>query len=281
MSALRKASLVDGEFSFTQDDFRIIADTLYAASGIALPPSKATLVYSRLGKRLRALGLSCFRDYCAVLDGPDGEQERSALLSALTTNVTRFFREPHHFDALRDQFRRHLGPLAASGGRVRLWSAGCSLGHEPYSIAMTVLSELPNAADLDVRILATDIDPQVIETAKQGRYSEDDLSPVPAEMAARGISRARGQMALTDDVRRLVRFGVLNLHETWPMKGPFDVIFCRNVAIYFDDQTQKRLWSRFGQALTPRGQLYIGHSERAEAPELQPDGLTIYRRRSA
>lgn len=281
MTALRKAALVEGEFTFTQADFRMIADTLYTASGIALPASKATLVYSRLGKRLRALGLNSFSEYCAILDGPDGEAERSALLSALTTNVTRFFREPHHFDALRQQLRHHLGPRAASGGRIRLWSAGCSLGHEPYSIAMTVLAELPNAADLDVRILATDIDPQVIETARRAAYSQDDLKPVPEEMASRTISRAGGQPVLSEDVRRLVRFGVLNLHEAWPMKGQFDVIFCRNVAIYFDDVTQKLLWDRFAQALTPDGRLYIGHSERAESAHLQPDGLTIYRRRAA
>lgn len=284
MTALRKPDaqpLVDGEFPFTLDDFRDIAQLLYADSGIHLQEAKATLVYSRLAKRLRKLGLSSFSDYRALLHGPDGEGERPVLLSALTTNVTRFFREPHHFDALRRQVKQVLAPAARAGGRVRLWSAGCSLGHEPYSIAMSLLAELPEATELDVRILATDIDPQVVDRARAATYSREDVEPVPADLAARWLTKDGDQVRVSDAARKLVSFGVLNLHATWPMKGTFDVIFCRNVAIYFDDETQARLWSRFAERLSPQGRLYIGHSERAETPSLITDGLTVYRRRSA
>jgi chemotaxis protein methyltransferase CheR len=279
MSALRKAeaSLVEGEFAFTQSDFRHIADILYADSGIHLIDAKAPLVYSRLGKRLRQLGLSRFSDYCRLLEGPDGAGERASLLSALTTNVTRFFREPHHFDALKKQVAESLGPIARSGGRVRLWSAGCSNGHEPYSMAMVLLAELPEAADLDVRILATDIDPLVVDRARAGLYSSEDVEPVPHGLASRFVIPEGTGVRMADSLQRLVSFGVLNLHAKWPMKGRFDAIFCRNVAIYFDDETQRRLWTRFAGSLTPDGRLYIGHSERAEVPELQSDGLTIYR----
>lgn len=284
MTALRKPDaqpLVDGEFPFTLDDFRDIAQLLYADSGIHLQEAKATLVYSRLAKRLRKLGLGSFSDYRALLHGPDGEGERPVLLSALTTNVTRFFREPHHFDALRRQVKQVLAPAARAGGRVRLWSAGCSLGHEPYSIAMSLLAELPEATELDVRILATDIDPQVVDRARAATYSREDVEPVPADLAARWLTKDGDQVRVSDAARKLVSFGVLNLHATWPMKGTFDVIFCRNVAIYFDDETQARLWSRFAERLSPQGRLYIGHSERAETPSLITDGLTVYRRRSA
>ncbi|MDZ4054032.1 MAG: protein-glutamate O-methyltransferase [Phenylobacterium sp.] len=279
MSALRKTevSMVEGEFVFTQRDFTLIAGILYEDSGIHLIEAKAPLVYSRLAKRLRQLGLTRFSEYCQLLQGPEGAGERAALLSALTTNVTRFFRESHHFDALRQQVAESLAPIARAGGRVRLWSAGCSNGHEPYSMAMVLLAELPEAADLDVRILATDIDPLVVDRARAGVDSVDDDEPVPRALASRFVVNEDGGVRMADSLRRLVSFGVLNLHAEWPMKGRFDAIFCRNVAIYFDDETQRRLWSRFARSLTPDGRLYIGHSERAEVPELLSDGLTIYR----
>jgi len=157
-----REALVEGEFVFTAEDFRHIAQTLHAHAGIALSEGKAALVYSRLAKRLRVLGLRSFRDYCALIDGVEGVDERQAMMAALTTNVTRFYREPHHFDHLRDKVMPELAAKARAGGRVRLWSAACSNGQEPYSMAMTVLDVLPEAAELDVRILATDIDPNMV-----------------------------------------------------------------------------------------------------------------------
>ena len=276
-----REALVEGEFVFTAEDFRHIAQTLHAHAGIALSEGKAALVYSRLAKRLRVLGLRSFRDYCALIDGAEGVDERQAMMAALTTNVTRFYREPHHFDHLRDKVMPELAAKARAGGRVRLWSAACSNGQEPYSMAMTVLDVLPEAAELDVRILATDIDPNMVAEGAAGVYSDDLLAPVPAASRKHftPVAGAPGRFSADATLRRLVAFKELNLIGDWPMRGRFDVIFCRNVVIYFDDATQERVWGRFTPILNPGGVLYIGHSERVTGPaaqQLQPAGLTTY-----
>ena len=277
------ASLVEGEFALTAEDFRHIAHVLHAHAGIALGEGKAALVYSRLAKRLRALGLRNFREYCSLIEGVDGVDERQAMTAALTTNVTRFFREPHHFDHLRDKVMPKLAERARAGGRVRIWSAACSNGQEPYSIALTVLSVLPEAAELDVRILATDIDPNMIAEGATGIYSEELLEAAPATLWRRHFDRAPGagrdRWSAGAALRRLVAFRELNLIGDWPMKGRFDAIFCRNVVIYFDDATQERVWNRFTPLLNPGGTLYIGHSERVTgtaASRLVTSGLTTY-----
>jgi len=281
-AALAKSSkreiAVPGEYPFTWDDFASIAALMYEISGIHLVEAKATLVYSRLAKRVRALRLPDFAAYCAVVAAPDAADERSAMLSALTTNVTRFYREPHHFDHLSRVRMPQLAEIARAGGRVRLWSAGCSAGHEPYTMAMSVLECLPEADRLDVRILASDIDPQIVNRAAAAQYSDDDVEPVPAPVRSRHMVRSSGGWTVSEQVRKLVSFRTLNLLGDWPMKGRFDVIFCRNVAIYFDEPTQDRLFTRFAEILNEGGQLYIGHSERAAVPALKPDGLTAYRR---
>jgi chemotaxis protein methyltransferase CheR len=276
-----REALVEGEFVFTAEDFRHIAQTLHAHAGIALSEGKAALVYSRLAKRLRVLGLRSFRDYCALIDGVEGVDERQAMMAALTTNVTRFYREPHHFDHLRDKVMPELAAKARAGGRVRLWSAACSNGQEPYSMAMTVLDVLPEATELDVRILATDIDPNMVAEGAAGVYSDDLLAPVPAASRKHftPVAGAPGRFSADATLRRLVAFKELNLIGDWPMRGRFDVIFCRNVVIYFDDATQERVWGRFTPILNPGGVLYIGHSERVTGPaaqQLQPAGLTTY-----
>lgn len=270
-------SLVQGEFAFTARDFDRIRALLHAEAGIFLPEAKATLVYSRLAKRLRHLRLGSFHDYCALISGEGGAPERRELLAALTTNVTRFFREPHHFEHLRRQLAL-WAPRARAGGRLRIWSAGCSTGQEPYSIAMTVLEAIPDAAELDVKILATDIDPVVIARAREGRCAADAAEEIP-DAAHRWLARTGDGWRISGDVRRLITFNELNLMGTWPMRHPFQAIFCRNVAIYFDAPTQARLWSRFADAMTPDGRLYIGHSERSGEPRLESDGLTVYRLR--
>ena len=278
--------LVEGEFLFTEDDFARIAKMLHEDAGIYLPEVKATLVYSRLAKRLRALGLQSFRDYCALLteEGGGGAGERQQMLAALTTNVTRFFREPHHFEHLKTQVLPPLIDHARRGGRVRLWSAACSTGPEPYSMALTVLSLMPEAAKYDLRILATDIDPNVVAEGKRGIYRADAVEPIPNDLRARWMQRTStdGDMAWSvgEDLRKLVAFRELNLVGAWPLKGPFDVIFCRNVVIYFGEETQARVWSRFKPLLTNEGRLYIGHSERLNGPAAAAfisDGLTTYR----
>jgi len=279
---METAAVVDGEFAFTEGDFRKIAAMVHGDAGIALPDTKATLVYSRLAKRLRALGLSSFKDYCVLVAGKDGLDERQKMLAALTTNVTRFFREPHHFEDFASKVLPPLLQRARSGGRVRIWSAACSSGQEPYSAAMTLLSLMPNAGDLDIRILATDIDPNMVVDGRNGVYSENLLAGVSAEHRRRWTTtEASGGVRMADELRALVTFNELNLIGDWPMKGRFDVIFCRNVAIYFEDDTQARLWSRFAPLLQPGGTLYIGHSERIAGPAaalFTPDGVTTYRK---
>jgi chemotaxis protein methyltransferase CheR len=275
------ANVVDGEFAFTEADFRRISAMVHGDAGISLPDSKATLVYSRLAKRLRALGLSSFKDYCALVSGADGLDERQKMLAALTTNVTRFFREPHHFDHLRDRVLPPLLDAARKGGKVRIWSAACSSGQEPFSIAMTILSVMPEAPQHDIKILATDIDPNMVAEGRGATYAPHLLEGVSAEHRRRWTQTTPDGVRMADDARALVTFNELNLIGDWPMKGRFDAIFCRNVAIYFEDETQSRLWSRFAPLTNPNGALYIGHSERIQGPAVsayKPDGVTTYRK---
>jgi chemotaxis protein methyltransferase CheR len=279
----RLEQLVDGEFLFTAEDFRTIAATLHATAGIALPDSKATLVYSRLAKRLRALGLESFRDYCKLVTGEHGLDERQQMIVALTTNVTRFFREPHHFDHLRDRILPPLLAGARRGGQVRIWSAGCSNGQEPYSIAITLLSLMPDAADHDIKILATDIDTKMLAEARAGVYPSQAVEPVPAELRSRWFEREGEAWRVAEPLRRLVTFNELNLIGDWPMRRQFQAIFCRNVLIYFEEETQARVFSRFVPLMSPDARLYIGHSERVCGPaaaQVETDGVTTYRLRS-
>jgi chemotaxis protein methyltransferase CheR len=277
-------SLIEGgEYRLTAEDFRQISAMIYADAGIAMPDHKATLVYSRLAKRLRALGLKNFSQYCELVSSAQGSEERQEMLAALTTNVTRFYREPHHFEHLRTQILPPLIASARKGGRVRLWSSACSSGQEPYSMALTVLSLLPDAAQRDIRILATDIDPNMIATGKAGLYDKNAIEPVPADLRQRWFSPAdgdRSMVQIAEQARALVEFRRLNLIGDWPMQGRFHAIFCRNVAIYFDDPTQGMIWSRMVPLLDPAGALYIGHSERVSGPAerlLRSDGITTYR----
>lgn len=271
-----------GEFGFNRDDFQFIANTLHEDAGIHLPASKASLVYSRLTKRLRMLGLESFRDYCALVGSADGADERSQMISALTTNVTRFFREPHHFDHLKARLIEPLADEVRAGRRIRIWSAGCSSGQEPYSIALSILSHLPDARSFDVRILASDINPHVLQAARRAVYSAEEASSVPPELRRAWTEPLDdGSLRLDEAARGLVTFRPLNLIGAWPMGGAFDAVFCRNVAIYFDKDTQARLWNRFANMLSAEGHLFIGHSERLNGPAEQrfrSVGVTAYAR---
>lgn len=282
----RSVALVEGEFLFTAKDFERVKRLLYEQSGINLTDGKATLVYSRLAKRLRALGLRSFHDYCELVSSPQGADERLSMLTALTTNVTRFFREPHHFDHLREAVLPALIDKARRGERVRLWSAACSSGQEPYSMAMTLMQAMPDAPQRDILILATDIDPRVVAAARKGVYAEDLLEAVPANLRRECFERADSatrEWQVRAPVRELIAFRELNLLGEWPMKGRFDAIFCRNVVIYFDEPTQERVWDRFAPLLHENGALYIGHSERVTGPaaaQFVSDGMTTYRKRA-
>lgn len=277
----RSEPLIEGEFAFTARNFDQIATFLRAQSGIVLNEAKATLVYSRLAKRVRKLGLADFDAYCAFIETSEGRDERNEMLAALTTNVTRFFREPHHFDHLRDKLLPQLIQTAQSGGRVRIWSAACSSGEEPYSIALTLLDRFPDAGRYDVRILATDIDPNIVKKAKAGIYRDEAVSTIPPKLRDRWLRPEQQQgekiWSVGAEARALISFNELNLIGDWPMKGRFDAIFCRNVVIYFEEATQVFLWNRFKTMLNPDGRLYIGHSERCDADGYASDGLTIYK----
>ncbi len=276
--------LASGEYPLSRKDLADIAAMIYADAGIYLNDSKASLVYSRLSKHIRNLGLSGFREYCALVSSPEGAAPRREMLSHLTTNFTRFFRENHHFEHLRDEVLPGLINRARSGGRVRIWSAACSDGQEPYSIALTVLAMMPNVADYDFRILATDIDPKILAQARAGVYDENSLETVSPAMRKQWFREVdaggRRKFQVDDRVKKLITFNELNLMAQWPFKGGFDVIFCRNVVIYFDEPTQMKIWSRFSGLLPEGGHLYIGHSERVSGDSknlFDNIGITTYR----
>jgi chemotaxis protein methyltransferase CheR len=267
--------------------FARLARLVQAEGGLSLPEAKAVHVRARLGRRLAALGLQSFAAYANMVEGAGkaAVREREEMLSALTTNVTRFFREPHHFETLRARVLPDLAARARAGGRVRLWSAGCSTGEEAYSLALTVLDVLPEAPALDVRILATDLDRRVLATASAGLYPARAAQSIPAAQRARHFRPVAGEAATRyaagPALRALVSFRRLNLAGTWPLRGRFDAILCRNVVIYFDEATEVRVWSGLANRLLPGGWLFIGHSERIDTsalPVLASDGVSSYRR---
>ncbi len=273
------------EFPFSDADFRKLAEYAYQHTGIALSESKRDLVYNRLSRRLRALGLRTFRDYHEFLEGPQGGSEKERFINSVSTNHTRFFREAHHFTHFRASVAAHFAREhgTTGRGRMRVWSAGCSTGEEPYTIAMVLKKEIPGIARHDVRMLATDIDTEVLSKGARGEYSASALQEIPAEFHAdiehKG-DRQSGKLQMSEALRSLITFRQLNLMQTWPVKGPFDAIFCRNVMIYFDAPTKKSLIERFTKLICPGGWLYIGHSESliGAHPGLELVGRTIYRR---
>lgn len=240
--------------------FEQIGRVVHRITGIKLPDGKQALVKGRLVKRLRALGIDSFDEYLAYVESDASGRELASMIDALTTNKTSFFREPQHFDFLRD----HVLP-GLTGGRMRFWSAGCSSGEEPYTLAMLLRQRVPNVDRRDVRILATDISPAELAKARARRYSEDTVQDVPPMMRGRYLvcvqAKKPREYQVTDEVAGLVRFAELNLMAPWPMKGPFDAILCRNVMIYFDKPTQQQLVQRFWDLLKPGGHMFVGHSE--------------------
>lgn len=282
MDAPPATMLLDSEFRFSEQDFQAIARMLRAEAGINLPPAKSTLVYARLAKRLRALGMLSFKAYVDYLGAPEADEERRNMVTALTTNVTRFFREQHHFDHLHSSVLPELLRAAAQKRRrVRLWSAACSTGQEAYSMAAVVADLMPEAASHDVRILATDIDPVVLGHARAGRFAS--LEGVPAAFR-RWFKQDGAEWIAKPELTNLLSFKDLNLTKSWPVRGPFDAVFCRNVAIYFDADIQSQVWQRFADVVAPGGVLYIGHSERLSAPAVHAFdniGITAYCRRGA
>jgi len=280
----RKEHLIDGEFPLTKEDFQRIVEVAHSDAGIDLCEAKASLVYSRLTKRLRALRLQSFSSYCELLS--EASDERQQMVAALTTNVTRFFREPHHFEHLKEHVLPPLIKEARKGKPIRIWSAACSSGEEPYSIALVILSLMPDAASLNVKVLATDIDPGVLQKGQAGIYADAAMTAVPPDLRTRWFSRQDGEGGKAwragEELNKLVTFRKHNLMGQWPMRGPFDAIFCRNALIYFREEAQVAVWCRFAPLIRPAGRLYVGHSERlfGEAASLYVnEAITTYRAR--
>ena len=268
------------------EDFRAISEIAYREAGIVLPEGKAMLVYSRIAPLVRNSGCATFGSY--VMRIREDAVERSKTICALTTNHTFFYRESHHFDHFRDTVRPLLIRKLEQGGKVRMWSAGCSSGEETWSLAMTLLGPDRKAglalARHDIRILASDIATHALTKAMAARYRSEDLKPVPDALRKAWTASDGDAAEIAPELRALVRFRTLNLLGDWPMQGRFDVIFCRNVMIYFDNPTKERLVARFAGMLGTEGTLYVGHSERVTGPALDhlvPMGPTVYRRRAA
>jgi chemotaxis protein methyltransferase CheR len=268
--------------SFGEDDFAALRALVKQHTGIHLSEQKRELVYGRLSRRLRALGLESFRDYRELLERGESD-ELVQFCNAITTNLTSFFREAHHFEYLRDELLRPLAADPRGARRLRFWSAGCSSGEEPYSLAMTIQETLPEAWRWDIRILATDLDTEVLGRGQRGVYDEERVRGLSAQRLERFFSRADGdpqRYAVNAPLRDMIAFRELNLMHALPMKGPLNAIFCRNVIIYFDKDTQRQLFARLAQLQRPGDLLFLGHSESlfrvCDAYTLV--GKTIYRR---
>lgn len=271
------------EFEFVDQDFHFLRKLVLTHAGISLSEHKRDLVYGRLAKRLRAHGLSCFSDYCRILQH-DPQAELEYFINAITTNLTSFFREHHHFDFLADEIGRMLERDVQRRLRLRIWSAGCSTGEEPYSLAMTLDQATPDINRHDIRILATDLDSDVVRKAARGIYSISGIAGLDNHYLKRWFLRGKGKQAgkvmATPGLRSLIDFRQLNLVHDWPMHGPFDAIFCRNVVIYFDAATRRTLFERFADMLEPGGLLFVGHAEtlRNISNRFELIGKTTYRR---
>jgi len=274
----------NSDIELSPTDFASISALALREFGLSLPKSKRQLVQSRLARRIRNLGLPDFNSYRTLLEGPDGKTEQTSLLSALTTNVTKFFREIHHFDDLIDVELPKLIENGRRGQRIRVWSAGCSSGQEAFSIALAAMKYDRNIVNYDFKILATDIDPEVLSNARSGIYKQEELDTISEKYYARSHISSNSDsepstFSVVDEVRNLIQFRELNLISKLPFRGKFDAIFCRNVAIYFDPQTQNSVWEKLAERLVKSGKLYIGHSERIRDTNkfgLTPTGITTY-----
>lgn len=258
------------EFLFTDQDFSYLSKLAGELAGISLSSGKRELIYGRLVKRLRALGLADFKQYCALLKNDDenkAREERTHFINAITTNVTSFFREDHHFEFMAETLLPELiaQKKAASRPSLRIWSAGCSSGKEPYSIAMVLKECIPDIERWDIKILATDLDSNILEVARAGIYPKEHIKEIPLERRKRwfraGLGANEKVIKVTDEIKNMVAYRQLNLKDDWPMKGVFDIVFCRNVTIYFDRETRVDLLDRFAEYLDKDGCLFVGHSE--------------------
>ncbi len=276
MSAAHNAELNPREFA-------AIAAIMQSDARIALSEAKVTLVQSRLARRLRQHGLASFAEYVRLVE--NDADERGKMVVALTTNHTHFFREPHHFDHLRETLIPMLQEKAARRQPIRIWSAGCSSGEEVYTIVMCLLGTDRTSAswlrNADIKLLATDISPPVVESVRRAWYPDNAVQAIPEAYRNAWMQPSDGGYVMADAARAMVTARVLNLFEPWPLKAHYDAIFCRNVMIYFNDDAKEELEQRFVDQLAPEAYLYIGHSERMIGPasqQMRSCGHTIYQK---
>ncbi|MFW0777077.1 MAG: CheR family methyltransferase [Rickettsiales bacterium] len=272
---------VQREFEFKTQDFKFIASLVYDKTGIVLADHKQDMVYSRIARRLRNLNLHTFRDYCELLQNDDSQEEMANFVNAITTNLTSFFREKHHFVHLRDEVLKPFVNSKPKEKRLRIWSSACSSGAEPYSIAMTCCSAIQDIANWDVKILATDIDTGMLNKSRNGEYKKEEIAGIPDTLRKKHVVETHNDIfQISPSLRSLIRFKQLNLIEPWPFKGPLDVVFCRNVIIYFDKETQQKLFTQMASRIKKGGWLYLGHSETLHgiSDQFELIGKTIYRK---
>lgn len=265
------------EFSFSQEQFVFLSELLKEKTGIVIAQQKKDMMSSRLSRRMRALKFSDFSQYCDLLKSSNSQIEMPLFINTMTTNLTKFFRENHHFEHLSS----YLKNINNKDKRLRIWSAGCSSGMEPYSIAMIIKENLPNFNSWDVKILATDVDLEMLSVGRAGEYKKSDFEEFP-EVYSKYLVAGKDEdfFSMRQDLKEMITFNYLNLIEEWPIKTCFDIIFCRNVVIYFSKETKKDIFNRMANILKLGSFVYIGHSESMQDvnDRFEVMGRTIYRR---
>ena len=283
MAKLMQAEQAKVDYDFRLEHFKFVQNIVHDKAGIVLSEIKRDMVYGRLVRRLRALNIATFDEYLRLIR-KENSQESVEFINSITTNLTSFFRENHHFEFLKKKAIPEF--INESKKRVRIWSAGCSTGEEPYSLSITLADLASKTYGMDIKILATDLDSQVVATAQQGIYKEDRLQGIPKSIVNKWFNavhtHSEKMMQVSSKLQEYIQFNQLNLMNDWPMKGKFDIIFCRNVVIYFNKNTQRKLFDRYANYLNPNGYLIVGHSESLHGVTNRFDllGKTIYQLKS-
>jgi len=267
------------EFVYTRKDFERLCQLVDRHTGIQLASGKEDMLYGRLSRRLRKVGLDSFKAYIQLLEEDETGDEFGEFINSVTTNLTSFFREAHHFDYLKKTLLPELMQRNQASRRIRIWSAGSSTGEEPYSIAMTVAETMPPG--WDVKILATDLDTDVLLHGENGIYDDSRVEGLDKAVVKRWFTKSKsqpGKVRVKSELQNLIYFRQLNLLKSWPMKGPIDIIFCRNVIIYFDMPTKQKLMDRYANMLVDGGHLFLGHSEAMNnmSNRFSLDGKSVY-----
>jgi len=282
---MEQASVHEREFVFSDQDFEKIRKFVKEETGITLSDAKKNMVYGRLSRRLRALDIKSFNQYIDLVSGGESE-EKGNFVNAITTNLTSFFREEHHFDYIKDTVIPEVLKNNSNTKKIRIWCAGCSTGEEPYSLSIALHESISDIESWDIKILATDLDTNVLEHCRRGVYDIERISGLSHSRKAtwflKGKGDHSGSVKVDARLQSLITFKQLNLMQAWPMKGQFDFMFCRNVVIYFDKPTQKILFDRYANLVKDNGYLFLGHSESLYnvCTRFQLLGNTIYQKKN-